>query len=438
MGKSKITKAIAIIFFIIIFFIAVIFLSDSLNKSSELDSDTKELTEVKKEEFSSNTDENQNDVENSDENAIKNDSISSDVTTDTNGNNNNENKESVVTLKMVGDVLLHTPVSDSGLMADGSYNYDHLFANVKNEIGSADIALVNQEVILGGTEMGLSGYPAFNGAYEVGDSLVSAGFDVILHATNHAIDRGKNGLINCLDFWETNYPDIAVLGINKSQEMQDMVYICEKNGIKIAILNYTYGTNGIALPSDMPFAVNLMDRDKIAKDIEYAEANADITVVCPHWGTEYTHFENSNQTELASYFTELGADVIIGTHPHVIQPVKWVEASNGNKALVYYSIGNFINSTSEYGNTVADRMVGAIANITIKKSSDGSVSIYDYSVTPLVTQMLTGTAKITTYKLSEYNQELASLNEVIARDSRFSYEFCVNLCNEVFGDVKQD
>ena len=192
MGKSKITKAIAIIFFIIIFFIAVIFLSDSLNKSSELDSDTKELTEVKKEEFSSNTDENQNDVENSDENAIKNDSISSDVTTDTNGNNNNENKESVVTLKMVGDVLLHTPVSDSGLMADGSYNYDHLFANVKNEIGSADIALVNQEVILGGTEMGLSGYPAFNGAYEVGDSLVSAGFDVILHATNHTIDRGKN------------------------------------------------------------------------------------------------------------------------------------------------------------------------------------------------------------------------------------------------------
>ena len=130
--------------------------------------------------------------------------------------------------------------------------------------------------------------------------------------------------------------------------------------------------------------------------------------------------------------------MIIGTHPHVIQPVKWVEASNGNKALVYYSIGNFINCTSEYGNTVADRMVGAIANVTIKKASDGNVSISDYSVTPLVTQMLFGTAEITTYKLEDYNQELASKNEVITRDERFSYEFCVNLCNEVFGDVKQE
>lgn len=432
--KNKFVKIIGVIVFLVIFLGTIFILPDSLNKSSENNSDNNKVLE--NQESSSDTGDINSDNEKQDTNESNiNDEQESnveDVIKD------EENKESFVTLKMVGDVLLHTPVSDSGKMSDGSYNYDHLFKNVKEDISSADIALVNQEVILGGTEMGLSGYPAFNGAYEVGDSIVNAGFDVVLHATNHAIDRGKNGLINCLDFWESKYPDIAILGINRTKEQQDTVFIMEKNKIKIAILNYTYGTNGIAMPDDMPFAVNLIDKNKIARDIEIAEANADITIVCPHWGIEYTHTENSNQTELATYFAELGADVIIGTHPHVIQPVKWVEASNGNKALVYYSIGNFINCTSEYGNTVADRMVGAIANVTIKKASDGSVIISDYSVTPLVTQMLFGTAEITTYKLEDYNQELASKNEVITRDERFSYDFCVNLCNEVFGDVKQE
>lgn len=432
--KNKFVKIIGVIVFLVIFLGTIFILPDSLNKSSENNSDNNKVLE--NQESSSDTGDINSDNEKQDTNKSNiNDEQESNVEEVI---KDEENKESFVTLKMVGDVLLHTPVSDSGKMSDGSYNYDHLFKNVKEDISSADIALVNQEVILGGTEMGLSGYPAFNGAYEVGDSIVNAGFDVVLHATNHAIDRGKNGLINCLDFWESKYPDIAILGINRTKEQQDTVFIMEKNGIKIAILNYTYGTNGIAMPDDMPFAVNLIDKNKIARDIEIAEANADITIVCPHWGIEYTHTENLNQTELATYFAELGADVIIGTHPHVIQPVKWVEASNGNKALVYYSIGNFINCTSEYGNTVADRMVGAIANVTIKKASDGSVIISDYSVTPLVTQMLFGIAEITTYKLEDYNQELASKNEVITRDERFSYEFCVNLCNEVFGDVKQE
>lgn len=432
MDKNKYTKTIAILFTMVII-LGVVFLSaKSLNTLSEVSTDSKKSSEnsLDKTQSQDIIKDNENDIEDNTENSNKSDE-KADI-------NDSEDKESVVIIKMVGDVLLHTPVSDSGLMEDGTYNYDHLFANVKDEIENADLALVNQEVILGGAELGLSGYPAFNGAYEVGDAIAGAGFDVVLHATNHAIDRGKNGLLNCLNFWENNYPDIAVLGINSSQEMQDTVYICEKNGIKIAILNYTYGTNGISMPADMPFAVNLIDKDKIAKDLEYAEANADITIVCPHWGVEYTHSENENQRELARYFTELGADLIIGTHPHVIQPVEWIETSNGNKALVYYSLGNFINSTSEYGDTVADRMVGAMANVTIKKASDGSVSISDYSVTPLVTQMLTGSGKITTYKLSDYSSDLASLNEVNERDSRFSYDFCVNLCNEVFSGIKQN
>lgn len=343
-----------------------------------------------------------------------------------------------VTIAMVGDVLLHTPVSDSGLMENGSYDYNHLFANVKNEIASADLALVNQEVILGGTELGLSGYPAFNGAYEVGDAIVNAGFDVVLHATNHALDKGKRGITNCMNYWSVSHPDIGVVGINMNSEQQNTIYIKEVNGIRIAVLNYTYGTNGIPMPSDMPYAVNLLDREKIAQDVRIAKENADFVIVCPHWGTEYTHVENSEQMNYAMYFAELGVDLVIGTHPHVIQPVKWIESSNGNRTLVYYSLGNFINATSEYGRGVADRMVGAMANVTIEKASDGKTGITEYSVTPLVTQMLSGTGRITTYKLSDYSQELASQNEIVDRDSAFSYDYCVNLCDEVFAGVKQN
>lgn len=340
------------------------------------------------------------------------------------------------TVVMVGDVLLHTPVSDSGLMADGTYNYDHLFANVRSDISAADLALVNQEVILGGRELGLSGYPTFNGAYEVGDALVKAGFDVVLHATNHALDKGRTGILNCLNYWRTSHQEIGVIGINDSYEMQNTVYVIAVNGIRIAILNYTYGTNGISMPSDMPYAVNLIDREKMARDIQRAREVSDFIIVCPHWGIEYTHSQNSDQTSLALFLAEQGADLIIGAHPHVIQPVEWVEASNGSRALVYYSLGNFINATSEYGSGVADRMVGAMSNVTITMNSEtGRAVISDYTVVPLVTQMLTGTGRITTYKLSDYHQELASQNEVIERDAAFSYEYCVNLCDRIFGDV---
>lgn len=378
------------------------------------------------------TDESGNQINSEDDS----NSLSGSTLGGTQGKSDSQNNDNATefSLVMVGDVLLHTPVSDSGLMEDGSYNYSHLFRNVRNDIEEADLALVNQEVILGGTELGLSGYPAFNGAYEVGDALVEAGFDVVLHATNHALDKGRRGILNCINYWRTSHPDMGVIGINESQEEQNNVYVREVNGIKVAILNYTYGTNGISLPSDMPYCVNLLDGGKIAKDMEIAKQISDFIIVCPHWGTEYTHNETAEQEKWAEYFTELG--VIIGTHPHVIEAVKWVEASNGNRALVYYSIGNFINATSDYGRGVADRMIGAMAKVIVAKNSDGSFYVKDYSAIPLVTQMISGRGQITTYKLSDYSEELAAQNEIILRDSVFSLQYCKELCDSVFGDVK--
>ncbi len=337
-----------------------------------------------------------------------------------------------VQIVMVGDMLMHGRVMESGLKEDGSYNFDHLFANVKDSIESADLALVNQETILGGTELGLSGYPAFNSPYELGDSLVDAGFDVILHATNHTLDKGKKGVFNCMDFWDTNYPEIAYLGINKTQEEQDTdIYIYEQDGIKIAILNYTYGTNGIPTPDGMPYIVNYLDEEKIISDLTYAEENADFTVVCPHWGTEYVLTATDSQKKWAKIFMENGADLVIGTHPHVIEPVEMLTDENGNEMLVYYSIGNFVNGTSGTGEGTTNRMVGGIADVTISLDESGNAYIENYDVIPIVCHIDEKT-DYTVYYLSDYTNELATENHIVSQDENFSLDTCNNLVNKVW------
>ena len=350
-----------------------------------------------------------------------------------------EETEEEISLVMVGDILLHDPVTESGKLPDGTYNYEHMFGKVKDLVQEADLALVNQEVILGGKELGLSGYPAFNGPYEVGDALYDAGFDVVLHATNHALDKGKKGILNCVNYWRNSHSEMAVLGIYDNQaDYDNNCYIYEKDGIKVAILNYTYGTNGIALPSDMPYAVSLLKEEKVKADLTKAEAEADFTIVCPHWGIEYSHTASEEQKKWTKLMVENGADLIIGTHPHVIQPVEWLEDGEGNQALVYYSLGNFINATSGSGAGTTDRMVGGMAQVTLHRNESGRVEIQDYSVEPLITHLRYGTQQITTYRLADYTEQLAAANETIQKDSAFSLEYCKNLCRQVFGELYQE
>lgn len=337
-----------------------------------------------------------------------------------------------LSLVMVGDVLLHTPLQDSGLQPDGSYNYDHFFTHTKDLISQADLALVNQEVILGGTELGLSGYPAFNGPFEVGDALVKAGFDVVCHATNHALDKGETGLLNCLNFWESTYPQIAVLGIHDSQESQDNLYLYEQDGVKIAILDYTYGTNGIDLPE--PYMVDLLEEDQVIADLDRANQLADFVIVTPHWGTEYTHEPSEEQDYWTELFLEHGVDLVLGTHPHVIQPVEWVEDDQGNRMLVYYSLGNFINFTSDSGEGIGQRAVGAMATVTLSVEA-GDVTISDYGVVPLIAHMVEGTGQPTVYPLADYTEALAEENEMSEKDPSFSLKYCQELCAQVFGDL---
>lgn len=376
-----------------------------------------------------------------------------------------------ITLLMVGDILLHTPVEEAAKQEDGSYHFDAVFANLEQEIQAADVAIVNQEVIIGGESIGISGYPAFNGPFAVGDALVKAGFDVVCHGTNHALDKGKKGLVSCLDFWETNYPEIAVLGIHGSQEEQDTIYVYEQEGIRIAILNYTYGTNGIPLPEDMPYGVDFLEEEQVIADIAEAEKLADFTVVCPHWGTEYRLEPSAEQARWTDIFLENGVDLVLGTHPHVIEPVEWViDEETGRKLLVYYSLGNFVNWTSGTGEGVANRMVGGMAQVTITEStevlpagavkqdaeSDGDVEpqvvkngnksgvgtnvaeigeayISDYHVEPVVCHLEEGVNGVTVYKLSDYTTDLAESNRIRQQDGNFSLEYCRQLCEQVWG-----
>ena len=344
--------------------------------------------------------------------------------------------EPKIELVMVGDMLMHLRVTNSGKQEDGSLNYDHIFAPVKDLIEGADIAIGNQEVMLGGPDLGYSGYPRFNTAYEFGDALVEAGFDVMLHSTNHSVDKGKEGAMNCLNYWKENHPQMGVVGLYGSQEERDTIYVYEKDGIRIAILNYTYGTNGLPVPSDMPFLVNLMTESLIKKDIKAAKEVADFVIICPHWGTEYVHYATKNQKNWAKFFMECGADLCIGTHPHVIEPVEWIENDEGDKMLVYYSLGNFVNSTASNKIGVANRMLGAMATVTIAKDrKDGTVYIKEYGAEPLVTFVPNSGKGIATMHLEDFTDELALKSMTYQKDPNFSVDFLQQLWQEVMGNL---
>ena len=265
---------------------------------------------------------------------------------------------------------------------------------------------------------------------QLGDAEVKAGFNIILHATNHTLDKGLKGVENCLSFWKTYHPDTTVLGINETEEDYENIYVYEKEGFKIAFLNYTYGTNGIPIPDSKPYIVNMLNKDKITADVTKAKQLADMVIVLPHWGTEYVYTQDSNQNYWTQLFLSLGVDVVIGTHPHVLEPVEVVSDTKGHEMLVYYSLGNFVSNQDQ-----KPRMIGGMAKMTLVKDETGCY-VKNYNLTPVITQKLFGQKAITTYKLSDYTESLASGN-AIRNDSGcsdFSLSYCQTLVKQILGD----
>ena len=242
-----------------------------------------------------------------------------------------------------------------------------MFDGISDFLDYADIKMINQETILGGNQLGFSGFPAFNSPTEVGDAIALAGFNVVLHASNHSADQKLEGIKNCVAFWET-YPEILLAGIHGSAEETEVIPVLTIDDVTFAVLNYTYGPNMATLPSSIEGHLNILchyDENNILdfttinptvlEDIAYAETIADVVIVCPHWGTEYTSKPSSYQEKFAEQMTEAGADLFIGTHPHVVQPVQWVSSENGNRALCFYSLGNYL-STQKNGLSMLEAM----------------------------------------------------------------------------------
>lgn len=273
-----------------------------------------------------------------------------------------------VTIGAVGDILIHDRVYNPVKTAEG-FDFNPLLSAVKPLLSAPDLVLANQETILGGEALGLSGYPRFNSPQEVGDALKAAGIDVVSTANNHALDRGAEGVAASIRYLDQIGLDHV--GTYASPEDEKQIKTIDRNGIRIAFLSYTFGTNGIPVPEGKEYMVHLIDKNKMSLDIKKARQQSDLVVMSLHWGTEYQTMPDDTQKQLARFLADEGADVIFGSHPHVLQPMEWLTASDGRKALVVYSLGNFLSGQKDDGTDL-----GGLATIDVTKTTtDDQASI---------------------------------------------------------------
>lgn len=335
-----------------------------------------------------------------------------------------------VDLLAVGDNLIHSGLYKSGMSDEGEWNYDHLYKYVRNDISDADIAIVNQETIFIENHGSVSSYPNFGTPTEFGDALVNAGFDVVLHASNHTMDKGTTGVTDTLNFWKTNYPEVTVLGINESQEERDTIRVVESKGIRFAMLNYTYGLNGYTLAEDQTYMVNLLDKEKVAADIAKAKEISDVVVFFCHVGNEYVYEPSEQSKEWVNFLLEQGVDIAINSHPHVLEPYTMLTGDDGHQMLVYYSMGNFISTQD-----AIPRLIGGMAKITVEKhiGADGTkIMITDYTLEPLITHWNHSTMTYGVYKLSDYTNDLAAQHGITSLTTE---EFTVESIQTLFDEI---
>ncbi len=259
-------------------------------------------------------------------------------------------------LFMVGDALLHTRFVYDNQLKDKSFDFLETFQYIKPYIKQHDLAFYNQETILGGTEFGISGYPRFNSPQEFGDNMIELGFNIVSLANNHTLDRGEKPLQSALEFWGSK--DVVTAGSYESYDAQNAINICESNGITYAFLAYTDSTNGIPHIKDKTHYVNIYDEDTVKKDIEKYQDLVDIVIVSIHYGAEYVHQPNKRQVEIAEYLASLDVDIVIGHHPHVVQPITYIDDT-----LVIYSLGNFIS-----GQVGLEKRIGLMVSVEIEKT----------------------------------------------------------------------
>lgn len=312
-----------------------------------------------------------------------------------------------VSFVAVGDNIIHDKVMDTadlaaGSVGDGQYDFKPIYQNVKSDIQNADISFVNQETIIGG---GQSGYPSFNSPDAVFDALKDTGFDAVNGASNHAMDTGVASIQHMIQLFKNS--NMKLLGLYENPQDANTIPVIERNGIKIAFLSYTYGLNNSTDSSH----VSLFDQTKITNQVNQAKSQADFVVVSAHWGDEYQDNINTMQENYAKLMTNLGVDLVVGTHPHTIQPAHWYTNTEGHKTLVLYSLGNFVSGQKEE-KSMYEGMFGC--DFVMK---DGKKSIENTKWIPLINyyqahtktaNTIDGFSDVRVYKASQFTPELSN------------------------------
>jgi len=310
-----------------------------------------------------------------------------------------------LTFLAAGDNLVHEQVFvDAARRADSEnpkYNFLPMYNGIAELVADADISFINQETIMAGEKFTISGYPAFNTPWECGDALVTLGFDIINIANNHMLDKWESGFVSALDYWATK--DVMLLGAYKKSDYDD-IRVYEKDGVKIAFLSYTYGANPpYAFADDSEYLLPVMNKDVIKRQVALAKEAGDLVFVSMHWGTENVFAPDKSQKEYADLLVELGVDVVIGHHPHVVQKVEQRENSEGHSTLIYYSLGNLINTM--HPNKC---MVGGLASFEIVKEADGDAYIENPLFIPTVCYYNTSRLGLQMYLMEDFTEELAN------------------------------
>ena len=299
------------------------------------------------------------------------------ISSDSKVNVDDNNHSTSISLIMAGDNLINDKLYNAAKKDDGSYDFKSMYSYIKDIVKNYDLAYYNQETILGGSEIGVSSYPAFNSPYEVGDATIDTGFNLVSLATNHTLDRGEKAIINSLNYWN-NKSNVLTSGSYLSNNDRNKVNIKEVNNITYTMLNYTYGTNGIKVPEGKEYLVNIWPctgnnpdndtkyqeyKEVVKEDILRVRDKVDLLIVAMHFGVEYTHVPTKYQIDMAEFLSSLGVDIIIGTHPHVIMPITYI-----NDTLVIYSLGNFLSAQDT--NIDYNTTVGLLSSIKITKNID--------------------------------------------------------------------
>lgn len=312
-------------------------------------------------------------------------------------------KTETITLTAAGDCLMHMPEVNSGLQADGSYRFDTFFADVADLIREGDYSSTSLETALAGPESGYTGYPMFNSPDEISNTFKQAGFDMVVTANNHSLDRGYSGGIRTLRVLRG--AGLDTLGTYRDLTESRSFLIKDIRGVKVGYLGYTYSTNGVPIPSGHPEYVNILEKHKVLSDIKMLRPQVDVLILVLHWGVEYQPMPEQDQTAMARDFLEAGADAILGSHPHVIQTMQALQIE-GKTKFVIYGMGNFISNQQEL-----ERKCGIVLKLKFKKDySQHETELIEASYTPTFTHAYNDNGRIH-YRVIPIEQTIAKIKQ---------------------------